>query len=117
MDDKPPKTTKDPKEVLGKVVEAAMKTGTSKKVTDKLKKAATSEEGTIALSMLAVPTLAAMFAEKMEVPQALVDIVPKILKLELGKDVELAFQPIYKGKFGEKPKEWGGMVTFTVRRW
>jgi len=113
----PPKTTKDPKEVLGKVVEAAMKTETGKKVTDRLKKAATSEEGIATLSMLAVPTLATMFAEKMEVPQALVDIVPKVAKFELGKDMEIAFQPIYKGKFGERPKEWGGMVTFTVKNW
>jgi len=113
----PPRTTKDPKEVLGKVVEAAMKTETGKKVTDRLKKAATSEEGIATLSLLAVPTLATMFAEKMEVPQALVGIVPKIAKFELGKDMEIAFQPIYKGKFGERPKEWGGMVTFTVKNW
>lgn len=113
----PPKTTKDPKEILGKVVEAAMKTETGKKVTDKLKKVATSEEGIATLSMLAVPTITAMFAAKMEVPQFLVDIVPKVAKFEVGKNMEIAFQPIYKGKFGEKPKEWGGIVTFTVTNW
>ena len=117
VDKKPPKTTKDPKEILGKVLEAGMKTEIGKKVTDKLQEAATSEEGIAILSMLAVPTLATMFAEKMEVPQFAIDIVPKFAKIELGKDIELAFQPIYRGKFGEKPKEWGGMVTFTIKRW
>jgi len=53
----------------------------------------------------------------MEVPQGVVNLVPKIAKVELGKDIEIAFQPIYKGKLGEKPKEWGGMVTLTIKRW
>jgi hypothetical protein len=111
----PPKTTKDPKEIAGKVIEAVMKTDTGKKVAGKLKKAATSEEGIAILGTLAVPALAVMFAEKMEVPQFAVNLVPKIAKIEPGKGMELSFQPIYKGKFGEKPKEWGGMVNFTLR--
>jgi len=115
--EKPPKTTSDPKEVLGKVLEGVMKTEKGKEVTKKLKKATTSEEGIAVLSMLAVPTLAAAFAEKMEVPQGVVNLVPKIAKVELGKDIEIAFQPIYKGKLGKKLKEWGGMVTLTIKRW
>jgi len=79
--------------------------------------AATSEEGIIVLSTLAVPALTAAFAEKMEVPQGLVGLVPKIAKFEVGKNIEVSFQPIYKGTFGEKPKEWGGMVYLTVKRW
>ena len=83
----------------------------------KLKEALTTEEGMITLSMLAVPALAVGFAENMEVPQGLVDLVPKILKFEVGKDMEIALQPIYKGKLGEKPREWGGMLTFTIKDW
>jgi membrane-associated HD superfamily phosphohydrolase len=113
----PPKTTKDPKEILGKVLEAASKTDEGKKIVAKLKGALTSEEGIAILSTLAVPTLAIGFAEKMEVPQGAIDLVPKILKFEVGKDMEIALQPIYKGKLGEKPKEWGGMLTFTIKNW
>jgi hypothetical protein len=115
--EKPPKTTSDPKEVAAKVLEAASKTELGKKYTKKLMKAATSEEGIIVLSTLAVPALTAAFAEKMEVPQGLVGLVPKIAKFEVGKNIEVSFQPIYKGTFGEKPKEWGGMVYLTVKRW
>ena len=113
----PPKTTKDPVEILGKVLEAAKKTKEGKMIGAKLKEALTTEEGMITLSMLAVPALAVGFAENMEVPQGLVDLVPKILKFEVGKDMEIALQPIYKGKLGEKPREWGGMLTFTIKDW
>lgn len=117
VEEGPPKTTKDPVEILGKVLEAAMKTETGKLIGAKLKGALTSEEGMITLSLLAVPALAVGFAEKMEVPQFAVDLVPKILKFEVGKDMEIALQPIYKGKLSEKPKEWGGMLTFTIKDW
>ncbi len=112
-----PKTTKNPKEIAATVIKAFSKTETGKKVTKKLKEAATTEEGIVFLSMIAVPTIATMFAEKMEVPQGVVGLFPKIAKIELGKDMEIAFQPIYKGKLGEKPKEWGGKVLFTIKRW
>lgn len=115
--EEPPKTTKDPKEILEKVLEAASKTDEGKKIVAKLKGALTSEEGIAILSTLAVPTLAISFAEKMEVPQGAIDLVPKILNFEVGKDMEIALQPIYKGKLGEKPKEWGGMLTFTIKNW
>ena len=115
--DKPPKTTSDPKEVAAKVLEAVSKTELGKKCTKKLMTAATSKEGIAVISTLAVPALTVAFAEKMEVPQGLVGLVPKIAKFEVGKNVEVSFQPIYKGKFGEKPKEWGGMVYLTVKRW
>lgn len=115
--EKPPKTTSDPKEVAAKVLEAASKTEIGKKFTKKLMTAATSEEGIVILSTLAVPALTVAFAEKMEVPKGLVGLVPKIAKFEVGKNVEVSFQPIYKGKLGEAPKEWGGMVYLTVKRW
>lgn len=113
----PPKTTKNPKEILGKVLEASSKTEEGKKIVAKLKGALTSEEGIAILSTLAVPTLAIGFAEKMEVPQGAIDLVPKILKFEVGKEMEIALQPIYKGTLGEKPKEWGGKLTFTIKNW
>ena len=113
----PPKTTKDPKEILGKVLEAASKTEEGKKMVAKLKGALTTEEGIAILSTLAVPILTIGFAEKMEVPKDAVDLVPKILKYEVGKDMEIALQPIYKGKLGEKPKEWGGMLILTIKNW
>jgi hypothetical protein len=113
--EKPPKTTSDPKEVATKVLEAVSKTELGKKCTKKLMAAATSKEGIAVISTLAVPALTAAFAEKMEVPQGLVGLVPKIAKFEVGKNVEVSFQPIYKGKFGEKPREWGGKVNLVVR--
>jgi hypothetical protein len=115
--EKTPKTTSDPKEVAAKVLEAVSKTELGKKCTKKLMTAATSKEGIAVISTLAVPALTVAFAEKMEVPQGLVGLVPKIAKFEVGKNVEVSFQPIYKGKLGEKPKEWGGMVYLTVKRW
>jgi hypothetical protein len=113
--EKPPKTTSDPKEVAAKVLEAVSKTELGKKCTKKLMTAATSKEGIAVISTLAVPALTVAFAEKMEVPQGLVGLVPKIAKFEVGKNVEVSFQPIYKGKFGEKPREWGGKVNLVVR--
>jgi len=113
----PPKTTKDPKEIAATVIKAFSKTESGKKVTKKLKEVATTKEGIAFLSMVAIPTIATMFAEKMEMPRGLVSLVPKIAKIELGNDMEIAFQPIYKGKFGEKPKEWGGKILFTIKRW
>jgi hypothetical protein len=111
----PPKTTSDPKEIAGKVLEAASKTELGKKWTKKLKKAATSEEGIIIISALAVPALAVAFAEKLDVPQGLVGLVPEIAKFKAGENVEVSFQPIYKGKFGEKPEEWGGKVNLSIK--
>jgi hypothetical protein len=113
--EKPPKTTSDPKEVAAKVLEAVSKTELGKKYTKKLMTAATSKEGIAVISTLAVPLLTAAFANEMEVPQGLVGLVPKIAKFEVGKNVEVSFQPIYKGKFGEKPREWGGKVNLVVR--
>jgi Domain of unknown function (DUF4157) len=115
--EEPPKTTKDPKKIAATVIKAFSKTETGKKITKKLKEVATTKEGIVFLSMIAAPTIATMFAEKMEVPQGVIGLVPKIAKIELGKDMEIAFQPIYKGKLGEKPKEWGGKVLFTIKRW
>ena len=112
-----PETTKDPKKMAATVIKAFSKTETGKKVTKKLKEVATTKEGIVFLSMMAVPTIATMFAEKMEMPQGLVSLVPKIAKIELGKNMEIAFQPIYKGRLGERPKEWGGKVLFTIKRW
>jgi hypothetical protein len=115
--EEPPKTTKDPKEIAATVIKAFSKTETGKKVTKKLKEVATTKEGIVFLSMMAVPTIATMFAEKMEMPQGLVSLIPKFAKIELGKNMEIAFQPIYKGRLGERPKEWGGKVLFTITRW
>lgn len=112
---KPAKSTSDYKEALGKTLEAVMATDMGKNVKERLKKAATTKEGVAVLSAMAVPAIAAAFANKMDVPQGLVDLVPKVAKIEPGKDMEISLKPIYKGKFGEKPKEWGGMVTFTMK--
>ncbi len=53
---KPPESTKDPKDVLGKVVEAASETELGEKLATKLRFAATSQEGLTFLGTLAVPT-------------------------------------------------------------
>lgn len=107
------KSTKDPKQIVSTVLEALMETEKGKQITEKLSQAATTDKGMLVLGMLAVPALAAAFATEMEVPKGAVDLVPKILKLEPGKDMEVSFQPIYRGKFGRAPKEWGGTVDFT----
>jgi hypothetical protein len=110
-----PKTTKDPAKIAATVIKAFSKTEPGKRITKKLKEAGTPE---VVIEILkAVPTIAISFAEKMEMPQGVVDLVPKIAKIEVGKDMEIAFQPIYKGRLGEKPKEWGGKVLFTIKRW
>lgn len=61
--------------------------------------------------------LSYMFAKNMDVPQGLVGLVPKFAKIDLSENMTLSFQPIYKGKLGQKPKEWGGIINLTLTKW
>ncbi|MBE0430683.1 MAG: DUF4157 domain-containing protein [Dehalococcoidia bacterium] len=113
--EEPPKTTKDPKEIANKVLEAALQTEEGKKAITQLKKG-TTKEGAAAVDALTT-VMSALFAANMDLPKAACALIPKLAKIELDKDIELGFQPIYKGKLTGKPNEWGGMVTLTIKRW
>lgn len=113
--EEPPKTTKDPKEIATKVLQAAMETEEGKRAINQLRKG-TTKEGAIAVDVLAAVT-SSLFAANMDLPKTACALITKVAKIELDKDIELGFQPIYKGKLTGKPKEWGGMVTLTIKRW
>jgi hypothetical protein len=105
--------TLDPTETLKKNIEEAWKTGLGKKTALELKGAKTAGERVKALETFAA-VAAATYANEMKIPKEALKLAPKILKVELGKDYEIGFQPIAKGKLGEM-KDLGGMAVFTVK--
>jgi len=71
----------------------------------------------IALAGLgSIPILSYMYAKNMNMPQGLVDLIPKFAKIDINKNISLSFQPIFKGKLN-KPKEIGGIINFTILNW
>jgi len=91
-----------------------LKTKIGKNFKLKLIKFAKTPDGITLVGMSGVAILAYMFAENMDVPQDLIGLVPKIAKIDLNKNMNISFQPIYKGKFREKPKEFGGIINLNI---
>jgi hypothetical protein len=116
--EEPPKTTKDPKEALTQSLKAGLKTDLGKKVIKTVfGKGLPAEAAKAAVGTFVDLGLNAAFAKKMGYPQAAVDLIPKLVKYEVGKNMVLALQPILKGPLFKKPKKWGAMLTFTIKRW
>jgi len=57
--------------------------------------------------------LSYMFAKNMNMPQGLISLVPKVVKLDINQNLTLSVQPIFKGKLN-KPKELGGILNLTI---
>jgi len=112
----PPKTSKDPKEVLTQTLKVAIKTDKGKRAIKWLfGKGTPAKVGTAVVGTIAELGLSAAFAKKMGYPQAAVGLIPKLVKYEVGKGMVLALQPILKGELFKKPKVWGAILTFTIR--
>jgi len=94
-----------------------LKTGIGQKFKLKLMKFAKSPGGITLVGIGGASALSYMFAKNMDVPQGLVGLVPKFAKIDVSENMTLSFQPIYKGKLGRKPKEWGGMINLTITKW
>lgn len=112
----PPKTTKDPKEIGTQVLKAGLKTTMGKRLIKLVfGKGMLATAGTGIVSTIAELGLSAAFAKKTGYPQAALKLVPNLVKYEVGKGLVLGFQPILKGELFKKPKEWGAMLTFTIK--
>ena len=94
-----------------------LKTGIGQKFKLKLMKFAKTPGGITLAGIGGASALSYMFAKNMDVPQGMVGLVPKFAKIDLSENMTLSFQPIYKGKLGQKPKEWGGMINLTIAKW
>jgi hypothetical protein len=98
-------------------VKTFFKTKLGEKFKLKLMKFAKTPGGITLAGIGGASALSYMFAKNMDAPQGLIGLVPKFAKIDLSKNMTLSFQPIYKGKLGQKPKEWGGMINLTVTKW
>ena len=94
-----------------------LKTGIGQKFKLKLMKFAKTPGGITLAGIGGSSALSYMFAKNMDAPQGLVGLVPKFAKIDVSENMTLSFQPIYKGKLGQKPKEWGGMINLTITKW
>lgn len=94
-----------------------LKTGIGQEFKLKLMKFAKTPGGIALAGIGGASALSYMFAKNMDAPQGLVGLVPKFAKIDLSENMTLSFQPIYKGKLGQKPKEWGGMIDLTITKW
>jgi hypothetical protein len=104
--------------VAGKAaVKTFLKTPLGKNFKLKLKKIVKTPTGITLAGISGVSALSYMFAKNMDVPQSLIGLVPKFAKIDLNKNISISFQPIYKGKFRNRPKEFGGIINLTIINW